>query len=117
MDSGEIGLTAFRLILRNPHFAGIPIILETPLPEPSKGTPNAELSVCDKEIELLYRVQAIEDDEWELQKDQIAAEWRVERDKLNPPKEPKEKGKKPAAKKGKKGKKDEEEDDEDEDDE
>jgi AP endonuclease-1 len=100
--------------MRNPHFAGIPLILETPLPEPTKGTPNAELSVCDKEIELLYRIQAIEDDEWEKQKDQIAAEWRVIRDKLNPPKE---KAPGPAGKKskGKKSKKDEEDEEDEED--
>lgn len=109
---GEIGLTAFRLLVRNPHFAGIPLILETPLPEPSKGTPNAELSICAKEIEMLYRIQAIEDEDWESQKDTIEAEFRALRDKLNPPKEKRP----PAGKKGKKGKKDEEED-EDEDDE
>ena len=94
--------------MRDPHFAGIPIILETPLPEASK-TPNSELCLCDKEIELLYRIQAIEDAEWESQKDQITAEWRAERDRLSPPKE--KKG--PKAKKDKKG----QEEDEDEDDE
>jgi AP endonuclease-1 len=86
------------------------MILETPLPEPTKGSPNGELSICDKEIEMLYKIQAIEDEEWEKQKDTITAEFRAVRDKLNPPKE-----KKPAAKKGKKGKKDEDEDDEEDD--
>lgn len=95
--------------MRDPHFAGIPIILETPLPEPTKGTPNAELSLCDKEIELLYHIQAIEDAEWEGQKDQIAADWRVVRDKLNPPKEKKA----PKSKKAKKGQDDDEDEDDD----
>ena len=94
--------------MRDPHFAGVPIILETPLPEASKA-PNSELCLCDKEIELLYRIQAIEDAEWEVQKDQITAEWRAERDKLSPPKEKKA----PKGKKGKKG----QDDDDDEDDE
>lgn len=100
--------------MRDPHFAGIPIVLETPAPEPSKGITNAELGVWDKEIELLYRIQGIEDAEWETAKDQIAAEWRKTRDSLNPPKEKKA----PAGgkgKKGKKGKQDEDEEDEDED--
>jgi len=103
---------AFRLLVRDPHFAGIPLILETPLPEPVKGTPNAELSICDKEIEMLYRIQAIEDDEWDGLKDGIVAEFRALRDKLNPPKEKKP----PAGKKGKKGKKDDEDEEDEEDD-
>lgn len=60
---------------------------------------------------MLYRIQAIEDDDWESQKDSITAEFRALRDKLNPPKE-----KKPAAgKRGKKGKKDDEDEDDEED--
>ena len=105
-------MTAFRLLVRDPHFTGIPLILETPLPEPVKGTPNAELSICAKEIEMLYRIQAIEDEDWDAQKDGITAEFRALRDKLNPPKE-----KKPAAgKKGKKGKKEEDDEEDEEDD-
>jgi len=60
---------------------------------------------------MLYRIQAIEDEDWESQKDTIEAEFRALRDKLNPPKEKKL----PAGKKGKKGKKDEEEDEDEED--
>jgi hypothetical protein len=60
---------------------------------------------------MLYRIQGIEDDEWDGQKDGIVAEFRELRDKLNPPKE-----KKPAGKKGKKGKKDDEDEDDEEDD-
>lgn len=95
--------------MRDPHFAGIPLVLETPVPTGSPGRPNAELQINEKEIELLYRIQAIEDDVWEKEKDQISADWRKLRDELDPPKEKKA----PKAKKGKKGKQDEDEEDED----
>jgi hypothetical protein len=61
---------------------------------------------------MLYRIQGIEDDEWDGQKDGIVAEFRELRDRLNPHKE-----KKPAAgKKGKKGKKEDEDEEDEEDD-
>lgn len=93
--------------MRDPHLAGLPLILETPVPDPVQGMANAELRVCDKEIELLYRIQGIDDEAWEKEKDAIAAEWRQVRDGLNPPKE-----KKAGKGKGKKGKDAEEDEDE-----
>lgn len=86
--------------------AGIPIILETPAADNPLDV--GELSIWMKEIGLLYEIQKIEDDEWPEKEKEISARWRVERDKMNPPKEKGEKG----AKKGKKGKKAKDEDEE-----
>lgn len=61
---------------------------------------------------MLYRIQAIEDDQWESEKGAIVEEFRALRDRLNPPKEKKA----AAGKKGKKGKKDDEDEDDEEDD-
>jgi len=80
--------------------AGIPLILETPAA--SNPLEVGELSLWTKEIQMLYEIQAIEDDEWEKKQVEIEARWRAERDKLNPPKEKKVKEKKVKAKKGKK---------------
>lgn len=87
-----IGLTAFRCIMRDPLMAGIPLVLETPAPD--APTPAEHLSIWTKEIALLYEIQEIEDDEWEVKKEEIEKRWRKERDAINPPKEKK----KPAAK-------------------
>ncbi|OWZ26215.1 AP endonuclease 1 [Cryptococcus neoformans A2-102-5] len=89
---GMIGLTAFRCIMRDPLMAGIPLVLETPAPD--APTPAEHLSIWTKEIALLYEIQEIEDDEWEVKKGEIEKRWRKERDAINPPKEKK----KPAAK-------------------
>jgi AP endonuclease-1 len=106
--SGQIGLTAFREIMRDPLMAGIPLILETPAA--NNPLEVGELCLWMKEIHLLYEIQAIEDDEWDTKQVEIEARWRAERDKLNPPKEKKVKEKKAPAAKGKaKKKKDEEE--------
>lgn len=107
---GHIGLTAFREVMRDPLMAGIPLILETP----ASGNPleAGELSLWTKEIQLLYEIQGIEDEEWETKKVEIEARWRAERDKLNPPKEKKVKAKKETVAKGKakgKAKKDDDE--------
>ena len=86
--------------------SGIPLILETPAAE--NPLEVGELAIWVKEIGLLYRIQAIPDDEWAEQEEGIREDWRKVRDLMNPPKE-----KKPAAKKGKKGKKGDEDEDED----
>lgn len=107
---GHIGLTAFREIMRDPLMAGIPLILETPAS--ANALEVGELSLWTKEIQLLYEIQGVEDNEWETKKVEIEARWRAERDKMNPPKEKKVKAKKEPAAKGKgkgKGKKKDEE--------
>ena len=109
-SSGQIGLTAFREIMRDPLMEGIPLILETPAA--SNPLEAGELSLWVREIKMLYEIQAIEDDDWETKSVEIEARWRAERDKINPPKEKKVKEKKEPAAKGKaksKKKKDEEE--------
>jgi AP endonuclease-1 len=115
--------------MRDPRMAGIPLILETPPPNKATGLTSTEPH--DKlEIELLYRIQAMEDEEWEEKKAEIEGEWRKKRDsmmgekkekatkggkkaKAKEAKEPKSKGKGKGKGKGKKGK-EESEDDEDE---
>lgn len=87
--------------------AGIPICLETPAAD--KPLEVGELAVWKHEIELLYRIQRIEDDEWAKQEEGIVDEWRKVRDVMNPPKEKVKAGPKG---KGKKGKKEESEEDE-----
>lgn len=104
--SGEIGLTAFRCIMRDPRMSHIPLILETPAAD--KPLEVGELAVWVKEIKLLHEIQAIADDEWPAKRSAIEKRWRADRDVMNPPKEPK--GKAKNAKKAKKGKKDEDED-------
>ncbi|ORY31935.1 xylose isomerase-like protein [Naematelia encephala] len=89
---GKIGLSAFRMIMRDPLFSGIPLVLETPAPE--KALESGELSVWTSEIKLLYEIQGINDEEWVTREGEIEKRWRAERDKLNPPKEKKVKGKK-----------------------
>lgn len=106
IHSGNIGLSGFRQIMRDPLMSGIPLILETPAAENPLDV--GELAIWVKEIALLYRIQAIPDDEWAEQEEGIKEEWRKVRDVMNPPKEKK----KPAAKKGK-GKAKKGEDDED----
>lgn len=91
--------------MRDPLMAGIPLVLETPAPDSS--IPAEHLSIWTKEIALLYEIQAIEDEEWEVKKGEIEERWRKERDAINPPKEKK---KKPIARgKTKKAKKAEDE--------
>ena len=94
MNSGKIGLTGFRALMRDPLMAGIPICLETPAAD--KPLEVGELAIWKHEIELLYRIQRIEDDEWAKEEQSITEEWNKLRDQMNPPKE-----KKPAAGKGK----------------
>ena len=81
----------------------------------AKGIASGELVLCDKEIDLLYRIQAMEDEEFETKKEEMTREWRATRDGLYPPKAKVEKGDKAKGKgkgkgKGKKGKKGSEED-------
>ncbi|RSH90599.1 hypothetical protein EHS25_001204 [Saitozyma podzolica] len=102
---GDIGLTAFRCIMRDPRMSHIPLILETPAAD--KPLEVGELAVWVKEIKLLYEIQAIPEDEWSAKSVEIEKRWRADRDVMNPPKEPK--GKAKNAKKAKKGKKDEDE--------
>lgn len=93
--------------------SGIPLILETPAADNPLDV--GELAIWKKEIALLYRIQAIGDEEWEKEKEGIVDEWRKERDVMNPPKEKKEKkGKAGKGKKGKKGDEDDEDEDGDE---
>jgi AP endonuclease-1 len=90
----------------DPLMSGIPLILETPAAE--NPLEVGELAIWVKEIALLYKIQAIPDEEWTEKEEGIREEWRKVRDVMNPPKE-----KKPAAKKGKgKAKKGESDDDE-----
>jgi AP endonuclease-1 len=96
--------------MRDPLMAGIPLVLETPANE--KALEAGELSLWTKEIKMLYEIQGINDDEWPAKRIEIEARWRIERDKLNPPKI-KEKGPKGKKGKGKKAKGDVEEDDSD----
>ena len=94
--------------MRDPLMAGIPICLETPAAD--KPLEVGELAIWKKEIELLYRIQRIEDDAWAQEEKGITDEWRKVRDVMNPPKEKKAavgKGK-PKGKKGKKDDSDEE---------
>lgn len=104
--------------MRDPRMQAIPLILETPAPE--KPLEVSELAIWTKEIELLYRIQKISDEEWTPEREkQVTEEWRVVRDELLPPKDKKPaKGKKAepkaAAKKAKKGKKAKDESDEEE---
>lgn len=109
--SGQIGLTGFRCLMRDPRMQNIPIVLETPSPLPTK-TEAGDLAIWAKEIEMLYEIQGIEDDEWEERKEGIVGRWREERDLLKPPEE-----KKPRKKSAGKGKKDEEDVDDEEEDE
>lgn len=108
-NRGQIGLTAFRELMRDPLMAGIPIILETPAADNPLDV--GELAIWMKEIGLLYEIQRIEDAEWPQREKEISVKWRAERDLMNPPKEKGEKG----GKKGKKGKKGKDEEEEEED--
>lgn len=87
--------------------AGIPLVLETPAADNPLDV--GELAIWMKEIELLYRIQSIEDEDWAKEEEGIRESWRIVRDKMNPPKEKAVKGK------GKKGKKGKDEEDEEED--
>ncbi len=49
---GEIGLAAFRFLMRDPRLSGIPLILETPTFE--------EPDVWAREIKLLYELQVLD---------------------------------------------------------
>jgi AP endonuclease-1 len=92
--------------MRDPLMAGIPICLETPAAD--KPLEVGELAVWKHEIELLYRIQRIEDEEWAKEEQGITEEWRKVRDVMNPPKEKKAPGGKGKGKKGKKGESEEE---------
>ncbi|BEJ12568.1 hypothetical protein CspHIS471_0210280 [Cutaneotrichosporon sp. HIS471] len=93
---GEIGLTGFRELVRDPRMAGIPMALETP-----SGPEDGVMSeIWAKEVALLYEIQAVPDTEWEERKVEIEARWRKERDAISPPKA--KPVKKTASKKGKK---------------
>ncbi|EIW67850.1 hypothetical protein TREMEDRAFT_33014 [Tremella mesenterica DSM 1558] len=105
---GKIGLSAFRQIMRDQRLQNIPMVLETPAPE--KALEAGNLAIWTKEIQLLYEIQGISDDEWVNKEEEIMVRWRKERDEINPPKEKPPKGAK--APKGKKGKKDKEESEE-----
>lgn len=101
---GEIGLTGFRELVRDPRMTGIPMVLETPSgPEDPVVSP-----VWVKEVALLYEIQSVPEEEWESKKMEIEARWRKERDELAPPKT-KEVKKTASKAKGKKAKKDESE--------
>ena len=65
------------------------MILETPAPD--KAVETDELALYWREINLLYEIQGVRDEEWGERKDGIEAAWRLERDRMNPPKPPKEK--------------------------
>lgn len=86
---GKIGLSAFRIIMRDPFMSGIPLILETPAPE--KPLEFSDLAIWAREIKLLYEIQEVGDDEWVEKEVEITKRWREERDRLNPLKPPKEK--------------------------
>ncbi|KAL1412874.1 DNA-(apurinic or apyrimidinic site) lyase [Vanrija albida] len=101
---GEIGLSGFRALMRDPLMAGIPLILETPSGAGGGGE-TGDLSVWTKEIALLYEIQGVPDDEWAEKSVEIEKRWRKERDALNPPKDKK------GPKKGKKKAQDSDEDD------
>ncbi|KAI5451430.1 DNA-(apurinic or apyrimidinic site) lyase [Naganishia albida] len=96
---GEIGLACFRLIVRDPRLAHIPLILETPTVE--------ETSVWRREIEILYELQHVDGSEEEVtaKLQEMTDAWKTELAEMRrvSGKGPKEK-KAPAAK-GKKGKK------------
>ncbi|WWD08750.1 hypothetical protein V865_006863 [Kwoniella europaea PYCC6329] len=111
---GKIGLTGFRCIMRDPLMSGIPLVLETPAPE--KALEVGDLAIWMREIKLLYEIQGIDDEQWEVKKDEIEARWRQERDSINPPKD-KGPGPKAKAKSAPKGKKKAKKDESDEDDE
>lgn len=99
---GEIGLSGFRELVRDPRMAGIPIVLETP-----SGPEDKVVSeIWGKEVALLYEIQGVPDSEWESKKGEIEARWRKERDGIAPPKA---KATKTASKKGKGKKKSESE--------
>ena len=87
--------------------SGIPIVLETPA---TVGNPLevGELCIWQREIELLYKIQKMDQETWSREKETVEKEWREERDTLSPPKPVKEKKAK-AKPKGKKGKKGDEE--------
>jgi AP endonuclease-1 len=79
---GEIGLTGFRELVRDPRMAGIPMVLETP-----SGPEDGVVSeIWGKEVALLYEIQGVPDSEWETKKGEIEARWRKERDAISPPK-------------------------------
>jgi AP endonuclease-1 len=104
--SGEIGLPCFRLIVRDPRLARIPLILETPTFE--------ETSVWRREIEILYELQHVEGTEEDVaaKLGEMTEAWRKELAEMRriSGKGPKEK--KAPAVKGKKGKKGDDEDEE-----
>jgi AP endonuclease-1 len=91
MGRGQIGLSAFRCIMRDPLMAGIPLVLETPAAD--NPLESGELAIWKKEIELLYRIQAMGDEEWAAGEEGVREAWRKVRDEMNPPKERKPKGK------------------------
>ncbi|KAL7418975.1 DNA-(apurinic or apyrimidinic site) lyase [Cryptotrichosporon argae] len=120
---GHIGLSGFRAIVRDPRVLGLPLILETP--NGDAGDEHLAASIWTKEVALLHEIQGINDDAWADKQPEIAARWRAERDRLDPPKpekvkkepkgkkEKKDKGGKAKAK-GKKAKKEESEGEEEE---
>ncbi|TXT05647.1 uncharacterized protein COLE_06967 [Cutaneotrichosporon oleaginosum] len=79
---GEIGLTGFRELVRDPRMAGIPMVLETP-----SGPEDGVMSeIWAKEVALFYEIQGVSDGEWESKKVEIETRWRKERDAISPPK-------------------------------
>jgi AP endonuclease 1 len=109
IPSGEIGLPAFRFLLRDTRLSSIPLILETPTFE--------ETGVWRREIELLYEIQCLEgsEEEVEVKLGEVKAAWTRERDEIKKNSKKGDKGPKPPKKKGKKGKADADADEEDED--
>lgn len=103
-SSGEIGLPCFRLIVRDPRLARIPLILETPTFE--------ETAVWRREIEILYELQHVEGSPGDVaaRLDEMTRAWRGELAEMRrvSGKGPKEK-KTPKGKKGKQGDDDDEE--------
>jgi AP endonuclease-1 len=78
--SGKIGLDAFRLVMRDSRLQHIPLVLETP-----GGKENREMEIYAAEIELLYEIQKIEDDQWLEKRVGIEQRWRGVRDGICPP--------------------------------
>lgn len=101
---GEIGLAAFRFVVRDERLAGIPLILETPTFE--------ETEVWQREIKLLYELQEVDgtDAQVEARLKQMTEDWRKELAEMRR-KSGKDQPKAPKAKKGKKADQDENSDD------
>jgi AP endonuclease-1 len=108
---GEIGLAAFRFIVRDPRLAKIPLILETPTFE--------ETEVWKREMEILYQLQEVEgtDEEVEVILKEMTDSWRDELKEMRaksgkgPKPKPAKKEKTPTTKKKGRGKKESDDDD------